>query len=139
MSSRASLGVALCVVAALVACSGGSADDPEPTGGETSGSDGTETTDIAEPTEDEGVSPWGNSVADDDLSPDACAAAGTAPGPSCRTNSECGICHDGSACGRVANREEIERLGPACRERDSAACELAMSRCCEGTCRITPQ
>ena len=87
---------------------------------------------------DEGVSPWGNSVPDDDQSPDGCAAAGSGPGPTCSSNTDCGICHDGSNCGRVANREEIERLGAACRHRDAAECEYALSRCCDGVCRITP-
>ncbi len=87
--------------------------------------------------EQTGPSPWGNSLPDDDVDDSQCSGASSA-GPTCAANSDCGICHDGSACGRAANREEIERLGAQCRIPDAAECEYAVVRCCSGHCQVTP-
>ncbi len=84
-----------------------------------------------------GSSPWSHSVPDEDTDPQACTNTTHPPGPPCEQNSDCGICHDGSSCGRAANREEIERLGSQCCQEDAAECEPFVVRCCSGHCRIT--
>lgn len=132
----------------LIACSGAGAPTTEeqPTEGQpraptteatapTTPTTPDDTTD--EPSCDDGPSPWGNSLPDDDINEVACGQTAHAPGPPCETNSDCGICHDGSDCGRPANREEIERLGGQCCQQDAAQCEYAVVRCCAGHCRIT--
>lgn len=128
----------------LVACSGASApateEQPtpeEPTTSEEPTVQPTPDDTTDDPSCDDGPSPWGNSVPDDDIREDSCAQTAHAPGPPCETNSDCGICHDGSNCGRPANREEIERLGGECCQQDAAQCEYAVVRCCAGHCRIT--
>ena len=127
----------------LVACSGASSPAPEeqPTTEEPSAGpatpEATAPADPAPPSCDTGPSPWGNSVPDDDIRPDSCAQTAHAVGPPCETNSDCGICHDGSDCGRAANREEIERLGGECCQPDAAECEYAVVRCCAGHCQVT--
>jgi hypothetical protein len=111
---------------ALVLVSTACSDDERPT-----------TTGSEQPSDLAGPSPWGNSVADDDVDESQCGSPSSL-GPTCAVNSDCGICHDGSNCGRAANREEIERLGAQCRIPDAAECEYAVVRCCHGRCRVTP-
>lgn len=84
-------------------------------------------------------SPWSYGVADDDIDDEQCAGTTHRPGPPCTAHSDCGVCHDGSSCGRPANRAEIERLGAECCREDAAECEPFAVRCCDGHCRFTEE
>lgn len=52
----------------------------------------------------------------------------------CEDDDDCGFCHDGSACGTVMSTAEITHRGAACQQADTAECELATARCCDGLC-----
>jgi hypothetical protein len=61
----------------------------------------------------------------------------TAASPACTWDSECALCHDGSACGVVLRSDEVARRGDACNQRDAAMCECASVHCCAGHCVST--
>lgn len=128
----------LWLVLVALGCSGAEQSASEPSSGQT------EAEQVApeqvappaqpgEPQVAEGYDPWGNSAPDDDVN-DACEDTAHTPGPECNVNSDCGICHNGSQCGHVANRSEIETRGAECRQEDSAECHSFRVRCCSGHC-----
>ncbi len=52
----------------------------------------------------------------------------------CEFDTDCLVCHDGSACGRIVDRATFEKAGPDCLLPDSSECEYTRPRCCEGFC-----
>jgi hypothetical protein len=69
---------------------------------------------------------------------DACTPpnAGAPSTFTCEFDTQCVICHDGSSCGIVVNRTELERRGAECQREDAAECEYSAPRCCDGRCAI---
>jgi hypothetical protein len=68
----------------------------------------------------------------------ACAHAASDRGmPACTRDADCGLCHDGSACGTVRRSDEIAQLGDACRRPDAALCECGTVHCCDQRCVLT--
>ncbi len=65
---------------------------------------------------------------------DARAPATVPANVRCSRDSECGVCHDGSACGTILRTDEILRRSAACQKKDSAECELMGVHCCNGRC-----
>ena len=71
--------------------------------------------------------------------PDQTGACKSTEGPSrfdCEWDSDCMICHDGSNCGVVVNREEHAKRGAKCDKEDAAECESSRARCCGGKCTV---
>ena len=52
----------------------------------------------------------------------------------CEFDTDCVVCHDGSACGRIVNQTTYEEQGASCLLADSHECEDSQPRCCEGSC-----
>jgi len=69
---------------------------------------------------------------------EAACGGRTGDGTQCSADTDCAICHDGSACGTVMTRQEMLSRGEACEMEDSAECEYARVRCCGGICRLRP-
>jgi len=54
----------------------------------------------------------------------------------CEFDTDCIICHDGSACGVVVDRATYAARGDACKKEDAADCEYSRPRCCDGRCVV---
>lgn len=67
---------------------------------------------------------------------EACKPENRAQGSdfACSYDSDCDVCHDGSACGVPMSLVEIDARGEACERRDAADCEPTTPRCCDGRC-----
>lgn len=69
---------------------------------------------------------------------EAACGGRTGDGTQCSADTDCSVCHDGSACGTIMTREEKLSRGEACEMQDSAECEYFRVRCCGGNCRAAP-
>ena len=64
----------------------------------------------------------------------ACGSTEPATKYLCEFDTDCVVCHDGSACGSIMDRTRAEKLGDDCERDDSAQCEMSRPRCCDGHC-----
>ena len=56
----------------------------------------------------------------------------------CQFDSDCAVCHDGSACGTIRSLDEVLLEGVDCELPDSAECEMSAPRCCNERCVRAP-
>jgi hypothetical protein len=82
------------------------------------------------------TAPVGNAALADQQHDAACAnSAEPSSVDTCAADSNCRLCHDGSACGTATSVATFRARGAECARPDVGNCESLMVRCCEGHCR----